>query len=134
MIELFNSRRMTVVVIILIMVCVIVIILDDLFTDNVDKRSPRRHFDNNMSKTKPNSLQTLNSSQLNEIKVQNIRTESKCWTYESFKVVSDCLICDTSDIITQELIACKPNGFRQQIDCKTIGLVYRWCDSSEHNF
>ena len=137
MIELFNSRRMILVVVILIMVCIIIIIFEDLLADNVDKPSPLRPIENNTSKSNVNLIQTLNnslnSSQFNEIKGENIKTESKCWRYETYEVLSDCESC-LPDIGSQHLIACKANGFRQRINCKTIGLVYRSCDTSEHHF
>ena len=122
---------MILVVVILIMVCIIVIIFEDLLADNVDKPSPLRPNDNKLNL---NSLQTLNSSQLNAIKSENLKTESKCWRYESFEVLSGCQRCPQIDNTSEELIACKPNGFRQRIECKTIGTVYRWCDRSEYHF
>ncbi|CAG2161905.1 unnamed protein product [Oppiella nova] len=121
---------MTLIVVVLIMVCIIVIIWEDLLADNVDKPSPHRlhhSFDDllvNKSSVNMNPMDpltdVLNSSQLKFVSEQNTRTESKCWRFQDYEVLSSCVTCDDTDITSRHLTACKANGLKQLIKCQSI--------------
>lgn len=131
---------MIAIVVSLIAVCVVIIILEDLLADNVDKPSPHRAVGLNANKSnldsdnasKTNKL--TNSSHLNEIRTENAKSESKCWLSEQFRVVSECESCPQKDNISEQLIVCNDNGYRQRLECQSVGLVYRPCDRSEAHF
>ncbi|CAG2101309.1 unnamed protein product [Medioppia subpectinata] len=129
MIELLNSRRMAVIVVILIAVCIVVIIWEDLLADNVDKPSPHRlsHTVDDLlmaNRSAANAIVggngVLNSSHVKHIESENTKTESKCWRFQEFEVLSGCDVCDVEDTLSKHLIACHTSGFKQLVKCHSI--------------
>ncbi|XP_054164510.1 protein JTB-like [Oppia nitens] len=136
MIELLNWRRMIAIVVILAVLMVIIIIWEDLMADNVHTSPyhPLIHTTDDIINKSIETSVDLNSSHLIAIKRENTNTESKCWQYQQFQSITDCLPCDKTDTSSKLLTACKKTGYKQRIKCQTIGLVYRWCNTNEANF
>ena len=131
MIELLDSRRMIIVVVVLIVVCILVIIIEDSITD--EPLAPMPKFPIDLADLKVKDKNKNNSIML-MINDQNVRTASHCWLEEEFSVIKQCEPCNEFEKKSKQLIACVLTGYKETINCKSFGQVYRSCDMTSRNF
>jgi hypothetical protein len=56
---------------------------------------------------------------------KNNKNSTKCWQVESYTILEKCSKCDTFS--RNSLLACKPTGYREIIQCTKFGHVSRSC-------
>lgn len=59
---------------------------------------------------------------------KELTAAEKCWTSESYKVVSACDLCSKEEINAHTPVVCVARGNKEKVKCASGKLAYRACD------
>lgn len=156
MIDVLNSKRMTIVIVVLIIICTIVVIIEEWFTNSQliisssianDNVSNNFHALNSQQQQlqKPPVQQPVNQVPKSYVSQQDTGHnqsifQGRCWLNEEFTIIKPCSLCATYELETSHtdyhtnIHLCSKTGYKELIRCVKTGFVERACYTNWRHF